>query len=355
MSWFRPNIERMQGYTPGEQPQVKGFIKLNTNESPYPPSPRVLKALRATADKAVRLYPDPMANLVRRAASGVFGIPVSRILAGNGSDDLLTMILRAAVGPGRTVAYPVPTYTLYRTLAQIENSRTREVPFPDDFRLPRGLFRKGDAATIIANPNSPTGTAVSNAELSRLARAVSGLLIVDEAYVDFADRHALSLVERHPNVVVLRTFSKSFSLCGVRLGLAFAREDVIEGLAKVKDSYNVNRFAIAAGVAALEDIAWMHANADRIRATRDRLSRTLASAGWRVLPSQSNFVFARVPAAAPFTAGDMYRALKDRKILVRYFDVPGLNDGLRITVGNDREIDALLRNIRDIAAKAAAR
>lgn len=355
MSWFRPNIERMQGYAPGEQPQEKGFIKLNTNESPYPPSPRVLKALRAAATKAVRLYPDPMANLVRKEAARVFGFPVARILAGNGSDDLLTMILRAAVGPGRTVAYPVPTYTLYRTLAQIENSKTREVPFPDDFSLPRGLFRKGDAATIIANPNSPTGTAVSNAELSRLARAVSGLLIVDEAYVDFADRHALSLVQRHPNVVVLRTFSKSFSLCGVRLGLAFAREDVIDGLGKVKDSYNVNRFAIAAGAAALEDIAWMHTNAEKIRATRARLSHALKAMGWRVLPSQSNFVFARTPAGAPFTAGDMYRTLKARKILVRYFSTPGLDDGLRISIGSDREIDALLRNMREIAAKPAGR
>jgi histidinol-phosphate aminotransferase len=355
MAWFRPNIERMQGYTPGEQPQEKGFIKLNTNESPYPPSPCVLKALRAAATNAVRLYPDPMANAVRRAAAETFGMPVSRILAGNGSDDLLTMLLRAAVGPGRTVAYPVPTYTLYRTLAQIENSKTREVPFPDDFRLPRGLFRKGDAATIIANPNSPTGTAVSNAELSRLARAVSGLLVVDEAYVDFADRHALRLVDRHPNVVVLRTFSKSFSLCGVRLGLAFAREEVIEGLAKVKDSYNVNRFAIAAGVAALEDIAWMCANAQRIRATRARLSRALAGMGWRVLPSQSNFLFARTPPDARYTAAEMYRALKARKLLVRFFDAPGLNDGLRITIGSDREIDALLRNMREIAEKAFMR
>ncbi len=353
MGWFRPNIEQMQGYAPGEQPQERGFIKLNTNESPYPPTPAVLRALRAAATKDVRLYPDPMANAVRRAASEVFGLPVGRILAGNGSDDLLTMILRAVVGPGRTLAYPVPTYTLYRTLAQIENARAREVPFPPDFRLPRGLFRRGDAATIVANPNSPTGTAVSNAELSRLARAIGGLLVVDEAYADFADEHALSLVERHRNVIVLRTFSKSFSLCGVRLGLAFAREEVIEGLAKVKDSYNVNRFAIAAGVAALKDIEAMRANAQRIRATRRRLARALEDMGWRPLPSQSNFLFARAPKGAGYTAGEMYRALKARRVLVRYFDAPGLDDGLRITIGNDREIDALLRHMKTIAASRA--
>jgi histidinol-phosphate aminotransferase len=334
----------MSGYVPGEQPQGGGFIKLNTNESPYPPSRKVLNALKACANNDMRLYPDPMATAVRRKAAEVFGTKPERVLVGNGSDDLLTMVFRAIVGPRRVAAFPVPTYSLYITLAQIENARVRMVPFPPDFSLPRRLFRKGAAATIIANPNSPTGTVVGNKDLSRLARAIDGVLVVDEAYVDFADENALPLVEKHRNVIVLRTFSKSFSLCGVRLGFAVAREELIEGLAKVKDSYNVNRFAIAAGVAALDDIASMRRNADRIRKTRDRLTKALEGLGWLVYPSQSNFIFARVPA--PRSAKEIYLALKERKILVRYFDQPGLDDGLRITIGSDAEITALVRVLK---------
>jgi len=349
MSYFRTNIEKMSGYAPGEQPQEAGFIKLNTNESPYPPPPAVLRAVRAAAGADLRLYPDPMANAVRRKVAETFGTKPERVLVGNGSDDLLTMILRGIVGPGRIVAYPVPTYSLYSTLAKIEKARAREVPFPDDFSLPAGLFRSGAAATIIANPNSPTGTMVSNTALSRLARAVSGVLVVDEAYADFADGDAMSLVEKHPNVILLRTFSKSFSLCGIRLGYAVAREDIIEGLAKVKDSYNVNRLAIVAGVAALENIEAMRANAQRVRRTRARLTAALEKLGWFVYPSQSNFVFARVKG--PLTARQVYEELKRRKILIRYFDAPGLDDGLRISIGSEREIGALVREFKDIKAK----
>jgi histidinol-phosphate aminotransferase len=346
MSYFRPNIERMSGYVPGEQPRRGGFIKLNTNESPYPPSRKVLNALKSCANADLRLYPDPMATAVRRKAAEVFGTKPERVLVGNGSDDLLTMIFRAVVGPRRVVAFPVPTYSLYITLAGIEESRARMVPFPPDFSLPPALFRKGAAATIIANPNSPTGTVVGNKELSRLARAIDGVLVVDEAYVDFADENALPLVEKHRNVILLRTFSKSFSLCGVRLGFAVAREELIEGLAKVKDSYNVNRFAIAAGVAALDDIAAMRRNAVRIRRTRGRLTKALEAFGWLVYPSQSNFLFARV--AAPRSAKQVYLALKRQKVLVRYFDAPGLSDGLRITIGSDKEITALVRALKEI-------
>lgn len=346
MSYFRNSIDTMEAYAPGEQPQGKGFIKLNTNESPYPPTAKVLKAMRDAANSDIRLYPDPMAQAVRRKAAEVLGCKPGRILVGNGSDDLLTMIFRAIVGPKRVVAFPVPTYSLYETLAEIEGSRAKTVPFPDDFSLPKKLFAKGAAATIIANPNSPSGTVTSNATLSRLARAIDGVLVVDEAYADFGESNALKLVDRHPNVIVLRTFSKSFSLCGVRLGLAFARESIIDGLAKVKDSYNVNRFAIAAGVAALEDIDVMRANAQRIRLTRARLTEALRARGWFVYPSQANFVLTRVPA--PASAKEIYLRLKAKKILVRYFDKPRLDDCLRISIGSDREINALLKALDEV-------
>ena len=351
MSFFRPNIERMSGYVPGEQPQEGGFIKLNTNESPYPPSPKVLKAVRSAVNRDLRLYPDPMATALRKKVAEVYETMPERVLIGNGSDDLLTITVRAFAGPRRVVAYPVPTYSLYRTLGAIADAHVREVPYPSDFSLPERLFKTPAAVTFVSNPNSPTGTTVSAKELARLARSLSGVLVVDEAYVDFADADCLGLVERHRNVIILRTFSKSFSLCGIRLGFAVAREELIAGMAKVKDSYNVNRLAIVAGVAALDDIDTMRAKAERIRRTRRRLTEALESLGWFVYPSQSNFVFTRV--RAPHSAREVYGALKKRKILVRFFDSPGLDDGLRISVGREGEIDALLKALRCICAPSA--
>ena len=351
MTYFRPNIEAMSGYAPGEQPQEKGWINLNTNESPYPPSARTLKAIRAAVNGDLRLYPDPLSQSVRKKAAEVFGTKPERVIVGNGSDDLLTMIVRALAGPKRTVAYPAPTYSLYPTLCKIENARVREIPFPPDFSLPAKLAKTNAAVTFVANPNSPSGTMITPKELGRLARALKGVLVIDEAYVDFADTDCLYLAKRRRNVIVLRTFSKSFSLCGIRLGFAVAHPEIIAGLMKVKDSYNVHRLAQAAGVAALDDLAHMRANADRIRATRTRLTGALESFGWFVYPSQSNFVFARV--RPPHTAREIYEALKARKILVRFFNQRGLDDGLRITIGSDREITALLQCLKNICAPFA--
>jgi len=351
MSFFRPTIDALSGYVPGEQPRETGFIKLNTNENPYPPSPAVLKAVRRAVNRDLRLYPDPVATALREKVAEVYDTKPGRVLVGNGSDDLLTLIVRAFAGPRGVVAYPTPTYSLYSTLCAIENAKTRPIPFGPDFALPAGLKRKGAAVTLVANPNSPSGTMIEPVELGRLARALQGVLVVDEAYVDFADDDCLRLVKRHKNVLVLRTFSKAFSLCGARLGFAVARENLINGLMKVKDSYNVNRLAQVAGVAALDDIGVMRANADKVRRTRARLTQGLEALGWRVIPSQSNFVFARV--RAPHSARECYEKLKARKILVRFFDQPGLDDGLRITVGTDREIKALLTALRAICAPCA--
>jgi len=352
--YFRPNVEAMAGYVPGEQPQGDGYIKLNTNENPYPPPRSVLQAIRAAVNDRLRLYPDPLATDLRRKIAEVYGTRTERVIVGNGSDDILAMLVRAVAGPGRTVAYPVPTYSLYPTLCRIVDAPVREVPYPHDFSLPADrLVRARAALTFVASPNSPSGTVIPPAELGRLARRLRGLLAIDEAYVDFADEHCLHLVERHRNVVVLRSFSKSFSLCGIRLGFAVAREEIVEGLVKVKDSYNVNRLAQVAGVAALEAIGVMRAHAEQIRATRARLVRGLEAFGWRVYPSQANFVFARV--RPPATARGIYEALKARRILVRWFDSPGLEDGLRISVGSERETDVLLRELGRLCAPHASR
>lgn len=337
---FRRNVARMQGYQPGEQPQEGGYIKLNTNENPYPPSPRVRRAILAESGDSLRLYPDPDATRLRRQAALTYGFELPQVIAGNGSDDLLAMIARAFVGEKDTLCCPVPTYTLYDTLVRIQGGRLKGIPYPDDYSLPRGIFRARAKVTVVASPNSPSGTAVPLDVLSRLADSVPGVLVIDEAYADFAEKNALSLARERENVIVLRTLSKSYSLAGMRIGLGFAHPRIVEGLCKVKDSYNMSRLSIAAGEAALSDTAWMERNAARIRKTRERLTACLPAAGFTPFPSQSNFVLARRNGGKP--AGKIYEALKGRKILVRYFDVPRLAGCLRITVGTDGEIDELL-------------
>ena len=331
---------------PGEQPRAgRRVVKLNTNENPYPPSPRVLDALAAAVNAGLRLYPDPDAEGLRTRAAAVYDIPPDHILAGNGSDECLALLVRAIVDPGDRVAFPVPTYSFYETLVAAQAGNAVRVPWPSDFALPGELATAGARLTFLCNPNAPSGTLVPNAAIEDLARRLDGVLVVDEAYVDFARESALPLVTRHPNVVVLRTFSKSFSLAGLRIGLAFGHPDLLAGLRRVKDSYNLDRLALVAAEAALEDLDHMRANVARVRATRTRLARALADLGFTVLPSEANFVLARRAGVdlAPLT-----RALSGRDVLVRHFPTPELRDALRITVGTDEEIEELLAALRSL-------
>ena len=335
-------------YVPGEQPKAGAqVIKLNTNENPYPPSPRVLDAMGRGLAETLRLYPDPDATALRRRAASVYGVPVDSILVGNGSDELLSLLVRAVVDPGGAVAYPVPTYSLYRTLVDLHEARAVEVPFPGDWRLPPALAEVEASLTFLCNPNAPSGTVVPIAQIAELARRVHGVLVVDEAYVDFAADHALRLLPDYPNVVVLRTLSKSFSLAGLRVGLAFAHPDLIDGLRTVKDSYNVNRLTQLGAEAALGDLPVMERNVERIRATRTVLIAELEQLGFTVPPSEANFVLAR---RAGRSMAPVARALAARGILVRHFAVNGLDDALRITVGTDEEIAAFLAALRAVLA-----
>ena len=332
----------MHGYIPGEQPRDDGYIKLNTNENPYPPSPRVLAALRKAINPSLRLYPEPLSDGLRAVAASVYGVKPENIIAGNGSDELLSMLMRSFIGPGDRVAFPSPTYSLYETLIEIQGGEKAEVEYPAKFSVPETLAAQNAPLTFLCNPNSPTGTLVSLPEIDRLARGVSGILVVDEAYVDFADGEgasALPLIRQLPNLVVLRTFSKSFSLAGMRIGLAFAGEEIIAGMMKVKDSYNLNRLSLVAATAALQDLKWMARNVRRIQKSRRKLIAGAQKKGFQVLPSQANFVLVRKPGE---NLRGVYEALKHNKILVRYFDVPGLYECLRITVGTAREVAALL-------------
>ncbi len=348
MSYFRDNIERMSGYTPGEQPKDGVYIKLNTNENPYPPSPKVLNAIKEAVNENLRLYPDPIATAARMKVAEILGTKTERVMAGNGSDDLLSIIIRSFAGAGDKVVFPYPSYMLYKTLAELQDGNACAIDFTEDYSLPPDFIVQGAKVTFIANPNSPSGTMISSREISRIASRIDGVLVVDEAYADFADDNCLSLVEQHSNVLILRTLSKSYSLAGIRLGFCIAQESLIQGLMKVKDSYNVDRLSITAVVAALDDQKSMKLHVEKIKETRDYLTKSLQDLGFFVYPSQTNFVLARCMKGV--SAHTLYQTLKSRKILVRYFNLRRLDDCLRITIGTREEIDILLKRLKELVS-----
>ena len=338
----RPAIAALDGYVPGEQPQSGKWIKLNTNENPYPPSPAVARALAATAaGRTLAKYPDPLATAFRRRAAEVLGVDPDWIICGNGSDDLLTILVRTFVGEGQSLRMPYPSYILYRTLAGIQGAACEEIHYRrdwtlgDDFVAPRDDVR----LAIVANPNSPSGTLLPPARVGALAARLSCAFVVDEAYGDFADANCLGLVNENPRVIVTRSFSKSYALAGLRFGFAVAQPSLIEQMLKVKDSYNCDALAIAAATAAIDDQAWLAENRAKIIATRGRLVEGMRALGFDVQDSQANFVWCTHPERPhkPF-----YEALKAQGILIRYMNYAGWGDGLRITVGTDDEIDAFL-------------
>jgi histidinol-phosphate aminotransferase len=363
MTYFRQNINALSGYVPGEQPPPDAkVIKLNTNENPYPPSPEVLKVLQELQGELLRRYPDPMAGAFRQSASQVLGVPADWILVGNGSDDLLTMIIRACTEPGRQVVYPMPTYVLYRTLAQIQGAECMEVAYPEDYSLPvEQLIEAQGAVTFVASPNSPSGTVAPVELLDKLAAQLSGVLVIDEAYVDFAESDALELVHRHDNVIILRTLSKGYSLAGLRLGFGVANPALLEGLIKVKDSYNVDAVACAVGAVAIADQSHKNTNAQKIKASRTQMASALEQLGFQVWPSQANFLLVGVSGAATEELAELspkelpegnaeylYEMLKQRGILVRYFKQPRLADKLRITVGTPEQNETLIKVLGEV-------
>ena len=348
MAYFLPHITAMEGYVPGEQPADDAYIKLNTNENPYPPSPLVIERLEASNLADLRLYPDPEAAGVRRRLADVFDLRFEQTMVGNGSDELLSIILRSFAGTGDPVSYPVPPYSYYKKLIQIQSAREVTVDFDRDFLLPEALAATDSRLILLANPNSPSGTMIPVDDVRTLAHACSGILVVDEAYVDFAAGGCVPLLEECTNVIVMRTMSKSFSLAGMRLGFALASADIIAGMWKVKDHYNVNRLGLIAAEAALDDLNWMRSNARRICKTRDELSANLQDLGFHVWNSEANFVLARIPNESTLSAKELYEALKQRRVLVRYFDQPRLDDCLRISVGTDDHIAALFTQMRPL-------
>jgi histidinol-phosphate aminotransferase len=347
-SLVRPAIAAIKGYVPGEQPQAGKWIKLNTNENPYPPSPAVARAISATVTgRTLAKYPDPFATVFRVRAAELLGVDPDWIICGNGSDDLLTMLVRTFVGEGECLRTPYPSYILYRTLAEIQGAACDEVLFEPDWSLGDAFLASRDSLRLafLANPNSPSGTLVPPAEVRTIADRLPCPLVVDEAYGDFADSHCLDLVRQCERVIVTRSFSKSYALAGLRFGFAVARPEIIAELRKVKDSYNCDAVSIAAATAAIDDQAWLTECRGKIIATRTRLTESLRSLGFKPVESHANFVWCTHPERPH---RPIYEALKASQILIRFMNYAGWGDGLRITVGTDDEIDAFLTVLQAI-------
>jgi histidinol-phosphate aminotransferase len=354
MIFLRKHLQSVAGYTPGEQPPPGSpIIKLNTNENPYPPSPEVFRALQTLDPEWLRRYPEPTAIAFRQAASDVLDIPPDWITVGNGSDELISLIVRAFVEPGATVVYPMPNYVLYRTVAQIQAAQAVEILYDEDFNLPlQEILEAQGAVTFIASPNSPIGNVVSADDLETLAANLQGLLVIDEAYVDFTNTNALHLVQTHANVIILRTLSKGYSLAGLRLGFAIAHPILIQALNKIKDSYAVDAIAAITGAAAIRDQTHKNQNVAKVVRSRAILHQNLEALGFQVWPSSGNFLLVQPPqtetADSGYAALDLQQDLKKQGILVRHFNLPCVADKLRITIGTDEHNEMLCKLLRSL-------
>ncbi len=389
-AWIRPSIQKIHGYVPGEQPKVRGLIKLNTNENPYPPSPKVLEALRAAIGGKLRLYPNPTAEPLRQKLAVLHGCEPENIVIGNGSDELLALATRAFVDPlpsasasraGQTATRATiqafdPSYSLYPVLAEIHSARFQPVPLGDGFQLPSiGKLRHrtsrttkgigghrvqsaGDSRTemgpawnfdaalsLITTPNAPTGRGYRTADLGELCAVQNGIVVLDEAYVDFSTEHAMRLALEHPNVLVARTFSKAYSLCSLRVGYMVGNPLLIGALHKIRDSYNVNGLGQTAALATLSDLAYYRDCFKRIIATREWTSHQLTLLGFRVFPSQTNFLLVHPPACS---AEEWHQSLRKSRILVRWFSGKNVSQFLRITIGSEDEMERFIRAARRI-------
>ena len=342
MKYFHSVINQAAGHCPSPylSPNTS-ILKLNSNESPYPPSPQALAALRNFNGEWLRRYPDPYAQDFCTVAARVLDIPDNWILVDNGGDALLSLVIRACVAPGQTVVYPTPTYGLYRTLAEICGVQAMEIPWSPEQSLPLDpIVQAGAPLTLIAAPNSPWGYQISLDQLKYLAEGIAGVLVIDEAYVDFAEESALALVHAFENVIILRTLSKGYGLAGLRFGFCIAQPALLSGLFKVKDSYGVDAIAIQVAAAAMADQAYKDDCVAQIKADRQQLTLALQKIGLQVYPSQGNFVLAAHPDAKR-----LHHQLRQNDIWVRYYEQSDLEDKLRITIGTPEQNQRLLQRL----------
>jgi histidinol-phosphate aminotransferase len=352
MKPIREHVQQLRAYVPGEQPKGCELVKLNTNENPYPPSPKVLESVKLAVDGRLRLYPNPTVQELREKLAKMHGVSSGNVIVGNGSDELLALATRAFVEPGKDVIqYFTPSYSLYPVLANIHNATRNEVALKEAFSLPTVTeLRKRPwnfkaALTYVTTPNAPSGRGYATADLDALCRAQKGVVILDEAYVDFAEEHAMTLATKHSHVLVSRTFSKAYSLCFQRIGYFVGEVKLISALDKIRDSYNVNGLGQVAALATLEDLPYYRTNFREIIRLREQVAAALASVGFAVMPSQTNFLLVKPPRLA---ARMWQRKLRDRNVLVRWFSDLPVKDYLRITIGSEKEMGVLMRAVRAV-------
>ena len=355
--YWSDHVARLTPYTPGEQPKMDRLLKLNTNEHPYGPSPRALEAIRAAANDALRLYPDNESTALREAVARRYGVDPAQVMPGNGSDEVLAHVFNGLFRhEGRSLLMPDITYSFYKTYCRLFDIPAQLVPLAEDFSIHADDYigREQPAGIIFANPNAPTGMAVSLSDISRIAEANPEVaVVVDEAYVDFGAESAIGLIESYPNIVVVQTLSKSRALAGMRVGYSVASREITQGLLRVKDSFNsypLDRLAIAGAVASIEDQEYFEETTAKVMQARDWLTQQLETIGFKVLPSKTNFVFARHPA---HDAAALAQALREDGILVRHFSLPRIDQFLRITVGTLKDCERLCNTLSELTLKTS--
>jgi len=344
-SYICRNVEALAAYTPGEQPKIPGIVKLNTNENPYPPSPAVGEALKNFDWHRLRLYPDPVFKLLRDRIAAIHACTPNQVFIGNGSDEILALSTRAFVENDGSIGYFCPSYSLYPVLAEIRGAEKRPVELDEKFgwRMPEGY--QADLF-FITNPNAPTSLLYPKYTVQQFTAGFDGVVLIDEAYADFAPDNCMSLAiaKGNTNTLVMRTLSKSFSLAGLRFGYVVGPENLIAALYKIKDSYNMDMLAQAVAIEALHDLDGMFANVRKITDTRKRLTRILREMDWTVLDSASNFLFARPPNG---NGEEAFKKLRLKNIFVRYFPGPRTGEYIRITIGTDAEVDKLVAVLKE--------
>ncbi|WP_149933152.1 histidinol-phosphate transaminase [Acinetobacter baumannii] len=350
MRFWSPEVRELEPYVPGEQPKIQNLLKLNTNENPYPPSPKVVEAVQAVLHEqadALRLYPDPDATALKQAIAKQQNIDVSQVFVGNGSDEVLAHIFKAFFLQDEPILYPDITYSFYPVYSQFFGTKTKEIPLNENFEIDVRDYTQPNGGVIITNPNAPTSIALSLAEIEQVLQAnPDRVVVIDEAYVDFGAESVVSLINRYENLVVCQTTSKSRSLAGLRVGFAIAQSHLIAALEAVKNSFNsypIDRFAIAAAVASFEDQAYFEEQCQKIITSREKLVRDLTELGFNVLPSKANFIFA---THSQHDAGQLAQKLREQGIIVRYFNKPRINQFLRITVGTDEQNARLVQTLK---------
>lgn len=350
MRFWSPEVRELEPYVPGEQPKIQNLLKLNTNENPYPPSPKVVEAVQEVLHEqadVLRLYPDPDATVLKQAIAKQQNIDVSQVFVGNGSDEVLAHIFKAFFLQDGPILYPDITYSFYPVYSQFFGTKTKEIPLNENFEIDVRDYTQPNGGVIITNPNAPTSIALSLAEIEQVLQAnPDRVVVIDEAYVDFGAESAVSLINRYENLVVCQTTSKSRSLAGLRVGFAIAQSHLIAALEAVKNSFNsypIDRFAIAAAVASFEDQASFEEQCQKVITSREKLVRDLTELGFNVLPSKANFIFA---THSQHDAGQLAQKLREQGIIVRYFNKPRINQFLRITVGTNEQNARLVQTLK---------